>query len=317
MRDMIIRRALASVPVVLIVTMLAFSLLFMLPGDPTVLMVSPEEGAPDEVLAEIRHELGLDRPIYVQYVNWLVNILGGEAGFSFRTNLPITEEVWNRAPVTLELGILATLVALLISIPIGVITAARPNTFADVSGTIFAMAGVAMPHFWLGILLILLFSVTLGWVPAAGYVPIWEDPWGNVSRMMMPSFALGASHAASLMRQTRSSMMEVLGQDYIRTAHAKGLTEIVVLSRHALRNAMIPVITVLGMQTSRIIGGAVVIETLFQMPGIGKFVVEGVMTHDYLVVQGVLLLVGLWVILFNLLTDIAYGVIDPRIRYNN
>ena len=317
MKEMIIRRALASLPVALIVTMVAFFLLFLLPGDPTVLLVPSEDGAPDEVLAEIRHELGLDRPIYVQYVDWLGDVLRGDLGYSFRTNLPIIEEIKNRAPVTLELGILATLVALVISIPIGVISAARPNSVADTTGTLFAMAGVAMPHFWLGILLILLLGVTLGWLPAAGYVPIWEDPWDNVSRMMMPAFALGASHAASLMRQTRSSMLEVLSQDYIRTAHAKGLRERAVLSRHALRNALIPVITVLGMQMSRIIGGAVVIETLFQMPGIGKFVVEGVQTRDYLVVQGVLLIVGIWILVFNLLTDIAYGIVDPRIRYNN
>ena len=317
MKEMIIRRAVASIPVVLILSVISFSLLFILPGDPTNLLVPSEEGAPEEKLAEIRHELGLDRNIVIQYFDWLDDVVRGDLGRSFRTNLPITEEIKNRAPVTIELGILATLVALVISIPVGVISAARPNSVADTTGTLFAMAGVAMPHFWLGILLILLFGVTLGWLPSAGYVPIWEDPWGNMSRMMMPAFALGASHAASLMRQTRSSMLEVLSQDYIRTAHAKGLRERAVLSRHALRNALIPVVTVLGMQTSRIIGGAVVIETLFGMPGIGKFVVEGVQTRDYLVVQGVLLIVGVWIIVFNLLTDIAYGIIDPRIRYNN
>ena len=317
MKELIIRRAIAAIPVIFILTAIAFSLVYLLPGDAASLLVPAEEGVSMEKLAEIRHELGLDRNIVVQYFDWLDDVLRGDLGYSIRTNLRITEEIKNRAPVTIELGILATLVALLISIPIGVISAARPNSAADVLGTLFAMAGVAMPHFWLGILLILLFGVTLGWLPSAGYVPIWEDPWANMSRMMMPAFALGASHAASLMRQTRSSMLEVLNQDYIRTAHAKGLKERAVLSRHALRNALIPVVTVLGMQTSRIIGGAVVIETLFAMPGIGKFVVEGVQTLDYVVVQGVLLAVGVWIIVFNLLTDIAYGIIDPRIRYNN
>lgn len=317
MREMIIRRAISSVPVILILTIVAFSLLFLLPGDPTGLLVPLEEGASDEQLARIRQDLGLDRHIVVQYFNWLSGVVRGDFGYSLRTNLPIDEEIRNRLPVTIELGILATVVALVIAIPVGVISAARPNTLVDTAGTLFAMAGVAMPHFWLGILLVLLFGVQLGWLPAAGYVPFLEDPWGNLSRMMMPAFALGASHSASLMRQTRSSMLEVLSQDYIRTAHAKGLRERAVLSRHALRNALIPVVTVFGLQTSRLIGGAVVIESLFGMPGIGKFVVDGVQTRDYLVVQGVLLVVGVWVLLFNLLTDIAYGIIDPRIRYSN
>ena len=173
-----------------------------------------------------------------------------------------------------------------------------------------------MPSFWLGILLILLFAVTLGWLPAIGYVPFWEDPVDNLQRMVMPAIALGTSHSASLMRQTRSAMLEVLNQDYIRTARAKGLAGNKVLIRHALRNALIPVTTVFGLQTSRLIGGTVIIETLFGMPGIGKFAVDGVQSRDYLVVQGVLLLVGVWVLFFNLLTDIAYGIIDPRIRYN-
>ena len=316
MKQLITRRALASLPVLLIVSLVAFSLLHVLPGDPTSILIGENEVVSAEVLAKMRHDLGLDRPFIVQYVSWLTDAVRGDLGKSVRTHLPIAVEIKNRIPVTLELGILASLVSLVIAIPVGVISAARPNSVADVSGTFFAMAGVAMPSFWLGILLILLFAVTLGWLPAIGYVPFWEDPVDNLQRMVMPAIALGTSHSASLMRQTRSAMLEVLNQDYIRTARAKGLAGNRVLIRHALRNALIPVTTVFGLQTSRLIGGTVIIETLFGMPGIGKFAVEGVQSRDYLVVQGVLLLVGVWVLFFNLLTDIAYGIIDPRIRYN-
>lgn len=316
MKQLIIRRALAAVPVLLIVTLLAFSLLYLLPGDRTMVLIGEDQAVSPEVMEKLRHDLGLDRPFIVQYVSWLADAVRGDLGKSIATHLPIAEEIKNRIPVTLELGILASLVSLVIAIPVGVISAARPNSFADASGTFFAMAGVAMPNFWLGMLLILLFAVTLGWLPSIGYVPIWEDPVDSLRRMIMPAIALGTSHSASLMRQTRSAMLEVLNQDYIRTAHAKGLAGNQVLIRHALRNALIPVCTVFGLQTSRLIGGTVIVESLFGLPGIGKFAVDSIQTRDFLVLQGVLLLVGVWVLLFNLLTDIAYAIIDPRIRYN-
>ncbi len=314
MKRLIVQRIIAIPPVILVVTMITFSLILLLPGDPAAILLGEE--ADPELLEKFRRELGLDKPIPVQYVNWLGDVFRGDLHSSLRTHLPITTELKNRIPVTLELSILSLLLTWWIAIPIGIISAARPNTAADNAGTIFAMWGVATPNFWLGIMLIYLFSVVLGWLPAIGYVPFAEDPMGNLKGMIMPVIASGTAGSAGLMRQTRSAMLEVLRQDYIRTAYSKGLAERGVLTRHALKNAMIPIITVVGFEIGHLLSGSVIVETIFSLPGVGRFAVTGVIMNDLPVVQGVLLLFGFTVILGNLLADITYAVVDPRIRYS-
>ena len=314
MKRLIVQRIIAIPPVILVVTMITFSLILLLPGDPAAILLGEE--ADPELLEKFRRELDLDKPIPVQYVNWLGDVFRGDLHSSLRTHLPITTELKNRIPVTLELSILSLLLTWWIAIPIGIISAARPNTAADNAGTIFAMWGVATPNFWLGIMLIYLFSVVLGWLPAIGYVPFAEDPMGNLKGMIMPVIASGTAGSAGLMRQTRSAMLEVLRQDYIRTAYSKGLAERGVLTRHALKNAMIPIITVVGFEIGHLLSGSVIVETIFSLPGVGRFAVTGVIMNDLPVVQGVLLLFGVTVILGNLLADITYAVVDPRIRYS-
>ena len=313
MKRLILKRLVSMPPVVLVVTMITFSLVLLLPGDPAAILLGEEGDA--ELLEKYRKELGLDRPIHIQYIDWLSDVVRGDWHHSLRTHLPITEEIKNRLPVTLELGLLGLALALAISIPVGIISAARPNTLIDNISTLVAMFGVAIPNFWLGILLIYLFSVFLGWFPATGFVPLSEDVGENLKGMIMPTIAFGTSHAAVLLRQTRSGMLEVLRQDYVRTAFSKGLAERQVMIRHALKNALIPLITIAGLEVGQLLGGSVIVETIFGLPGVGRLAVTGVIMNDLPVVQGVLLMFAFWVILANLAADISYGFVDPRIRY--
>jgi peptide/nickel transport system permease protein len=265
-------------------------------------------------LEEIREKYGLNDPIPVQYVRWLGLAVRGDLGESIRTRTSVAWTVAIKAPITIELACLALLVAIAIAIPIGVLAAVRRNTAWDVLASSVSLCGVSIPNFWLGIMLILLVSVRLGWLPASGFVPLGEDPVGNLKRMLMPALVLGSGLAAALMRQTRNAMIEVLSTDYVRTARAKGLAQPAVVIRHALRNGLIPVVTILGLQMGALMGGAVVTESIFVLPGFGRLIVEAVFTRDYPVVQGVVLLTASSYVLINLMVDVSYTVLNPRIR---
>lgn len=299
----------------LIVSAAAFSLMLILPGDPVIALMGLENLNVEE-LESIRHELGLDRPIPVQYADWLGGVLQGDWGRSVRTNEPVLDMIVYRLPVTLQLGVVAWVISLAIGIPAGIVSALRRNSSADIVATVTAMIGVAMPSFWLAILMIMLFSVRLGWLPPSGFMDIWEDPVRSLKLLAMPAITLGVGMSAMLMRQTRSSMLEVLEQDYIRTARAKGLSERVVVIGHALRNALIPVVTVIGIQLTYLLSGSVIVEQIFAIPGIGRLAVNSIYGRDFPAVQGVVLFMGFAVVVLNLVVDIIYGYLDPRIRYN-
>ena len=311
MLPFILRRFLTAIPTLLIVTLMVFTIQRMLPGDPALILAGEQQDP--EVIAFIRAKYRLDDPVPVQYFAWLGQVARGDLGRSIRTNQPVTELIFEKLPVTAELALLSLLVALVIAIPIGVISAVRKDTPLDYAGTVFALSGLSIPNFWLGIMLILLVSVQWNLLPASGYVEFGKDPVGNLERMIMPAFVLGTGLAAVLMRQMRSSMLEVLKQDYVRTAQAKGLMRRIVVLRHALRNALIPVVTILGLQMGALLSGAVLTEQVFTIPGFGKLVVDAVFNRDYAVVQGVVLFTAAAYIAINLLVDIAYAALNPRI----
>jgi peptide/nickel transport system permease protein len=270
--------------------------------------------ADESGLEEIRQKYGLRDPIAIQYLRWLGLALRGDLGESIRTHDPVLRLVGQKLPITLQLATYALLVALLIAIPVGVLAAVRRNTLWDYLASSVSLCGVSIPNFWLGIMLILLLSVRLRWLPASGSVPLFQDPGANTLRLLMPAAVLGAALAAVLMRQTRTSMIEVLSADYIRTAYAKGLKTGVVVFRHAIRNGLIPVITIFGLQLGALIGGAVVTEQIFVVPGFGRLILEAVFTRDYPVVQGVILITASAYVLINLLVDVSYSLLNPRIR---
>jgi peptide/nickel transport system permease protein len=287
----------------------------MLPGDPA-LAILGEELARDKVLYQtLRDELGLDRPIPVQYWDWLTKAATGDWGKSVRNRQPITEALAQKMPITIQLGLMGMLVAVLIAFPVGILSAVRPGTIFDTIGTIIAMTGVAIPNFWFGIMLIYLFAVGLRWLPPSGYIDPTTDFGQNMKLMLMPAFTIGTSASASMMRQIRSSLIEVLQQEYIVTARAKGLSERVVVTGHALKNAMIPVVTVMGLYIGHMFGGAVVTETIFSVPGAGRLLVDSIFFRDFPVVQAVVLAMAMGVVICNLLADMAYSYLDPRIRY--
>jgi peptide/nickel transport system permease protein len=310
--EFLVRRAVISVITLVIASVIVFAGVRMIPGDPARVMAGSD--ADEAGLEEVRQKYGLRDPLPVQYVRWAVLALQGDLGESIRTRQSVARTVAQKLPITLELALLSLLVALAVAIPAGVLAAVRRNTLWDVLASAVSLCGVSIPNFWLGIMLILLVSVRLGWLPASGFVPWWEDPVGNVQRMLMPAVVLGTALAAVLMRQTRNSMIEVLSADYIRTARAKGLAQRGVVFRHAIRNALIPVVTILGLQAGALMGGAVVTEQIFVVPGFGRLIVEAVFTRDYPVVQGVVLITATAYVLINLLVDISYSLLNPRIR---
>ena len=310
----LLRRLGAMVPVVAVVSVVVFSLIHLTPGDPVSIMLR-EESDP-ATLATLRRELGLDRPLPVQYLTWLGRAARGELGRSIRTNQPVIEAIRERLPVTLSLTVAASLLALAVALPAGIVSAARRNSAADVAGTLIALTGISLPNFWLAILLIFLFSVTLGWLPPIGYVSPARDLGGWLRSLCLPAITLGAAMAAIVMRMTRSSLLEVLQLDYVRTARAKGLGERPVLLRHALKNALVPVVTVVGLQAGALLGGAIITETIFALPGVGRLLVDAIFQRDFPIVQGVVLFLALNFLLVNLLVDLAYAWLDPRIRYD-
>jgi peptide/nickel transport system permease protein len=312
MIEFLVRRAFISAVTLLLISLIVFTGVRLIPGDPARVLGGTD--ADPAGLEEIREKYGLKDPIPVQYLRWLGLALRGDLGESIRTRTSVAWTVAIKAPITIELAALSLLVAVGIAIPAGVLAAVRRNTVWDVLASSVSLCGVSVPNFWLGIMLILLVSVRFGWLPASGFVPLREDALGNVKRMVMPALVLGTGLAAVLMRQTRNAMIEVLSADYVRTARAKGLAQWAVVIRHALRNGLIPVVTILGLQMGALMGGAVVTEQIFVLPGFGRLIVEAVFTRDYPVVQGVVLITASFYVLINLLVDVSYTVLNPRIR---
>lgn len=316
MTQYIIRRLLATIPVLLIVTFIVFTLMFLAPGDPIFLLVDVEqtEGLSEAQLDNLRHEMGLDRPIVVQYGDWLFNALQGDLGLSLRGSRRVSDMLKDAFPVSMELALLSVAFALIIAIPVGVYAALKPNSPGDLFGTSLAIGGISAPNFWVALLLIYFFSVKMGWLPSNGFTRITEDVQDNLTKMILPVVTLGIALMASVMRMTRSGMLEVMHQDYIRTARAKGAQERRVIFGHAFRNAMLPVLTIIGLQFGALLGGAVVIEQIFSIPGMGRLGLNAIFSRDFPVVQGVVLVITLSYLLVNLLVDLLYGVLDPRIR---
>lgn len=312
-----IQRLAQMIPVLFFVTIVLFFVMRFLPGDPILVMAGDESASLDPATIELmREQLGLNEPLIVQYVRWLGDALMGDLGRSTRNNLPVMEEMLRRIPATAQLAALSILVAAAIGVTAGVIAAVKRNSPADFAATLFAMFGVAIPNFWFSIILITVFVVWLGWLPSSGFVPIWDEPVRGIKLMILPVTALGTTLAAAIMRQTRSNLLEVLNQDYVRTARAKGVSEIRVITKHALGNALLPVITVVGLQLGGLLGGSVIIESMFSIPGLGRLAVQAISSRDYPMLQGVVLLFTLITVLVNLITDLSYALIDPRIRYS-
>ena len=316
MHRYIIRRLAQLVPALLLITFMVFGLMHAIPGDPARMMLGAGEALDETQLAAVRREYNLDRPMPVQYVLWLARAAQGDLGRSSVNQRRVGEELALRAVVTFQLGLVAWLISAIISIPAGIISARYRGRPIDWAVTLLAVGGVALPGFWLGIMMILLFSVTLGWLPTQGYVPLANGVADWLRHLVLPAFALGITSAALVMRQMRSAVLEVLALDYIRTARAKGLGERAIILGHAVRNAMLPVITVMGLEVGRIFAGAVVIETLFGIPGMGRLMVQAVFQRDFMVVQGCVLVMATAVLMVNFITDMMYGVLDPRIRYD-
>ena len=312
MFDFLVQRAAISVVTLFVISMIVFTGVRMIPGDPARVIAGTDADAAG--IEEVREKYGLRDPIPFQYLRWVGLALRGDLGQSIRTHESVVKTVTTKLPITIELAFLSLLIAVGIAIPTGVLAAVRRNTLWDVLASSGSLCGVSIPNFWLGIMLILFFSVRLGWLPASGFVPLWESPLANLQRMLMPSFVLGTALAAVLMRQTRNSMIEVMSADYIRTAYSKGLAGRVVVFRHAIRNGLIPVVTILGLQMGALISGAVVTEQIFVVPGFGRLIVEAVFTRDYPLVQGVVLITASSYVLINLLVDVSYSLLNPRIR---
>ncbi|MGK6314326.1 ABC transporter permease [Neorhizobium sp. DT-125] len=312
MISFLIRRLLQLVPVLLVMSVVVFSTSMMLPGDPTTAILGEDASPQDR--AALRVELGLDQPVLIQYGRWLVRASSGDLGRSLRTREPVAEMLASRVPVTLELGLLAVVLSLVLGIPLGIVAALKRNSWIDSLVSALSLSSMAIPYFWVGILLIMILSIHLRWLPPSGYVPFFSDPVMNLKLMIMPVITIGTAQAALVMRQTRTAMLQVLSQDYVRTARAKGAGEVRVILGHALRNSLIPVITVVGLQMGALIGGAVVTETVFSLPGLGRMIVDGIFERDFPVVQGAILVVVLGVLLVNLVTDLSYTLVDRRVR---
>ncbi len=306
------RRILIAIPTILLISVFVFFLQKLLPGDP-VLALAGEDRNP-EMLAFLREKYRLNDPLYVQYFHWIGNALQGDLGISLRTQQPVLTLIGQKLPVTIQLAVMALTIAVVISVPAGIISAYRKGTWIDWLANIVALSGLSVPNFWLGIMMILLVSVKLGWLPASGYQPLMEDPLQSIKVMIMPAFVLGTGLAATLMRHTRSAMLGVLKSDYVRTARAKGLGEMSVVVKHALRNALVPIVTVVTLLFGELLAGAVLTEQIFTIPGFGKLIVDAVFNRDYAVVQGIVLCTAIAFIAMNILADALYRVLNPRMR---
>lgn len=306
------KRLLVAIPTLLIISIFVFSLQKLLPGDP-ILAMAGEERDP-AVLELLREKYRLNDPIPLQYIHWIGGVLQGDLGISLRTNQPVTELIAQKLPVTIQLAIMSMIFAFVIGVPMGILAAVKKNTVLDYVASLVALSGLSVPNFWLGIMLILLVSVNLGWLPASGFESIFVDPVRSLQTMIMPSFVLGTALAATLMRHTRSAMLGVLSADYIRTARAKGLSPREVILSHSFRNALLPVITLTALLFGELLAGAVLTEQIFTIPGFGKLIVDAVFNRDYAVVQGVVMCTAVGFILMNLIADILYVLLNPRLR---
>ena len=315
MRAYILRRLLALIPTLLFASIIVFVTVRMIPGDIIDLMLSQNDVAADKLSRDqLVSALGLDRSMPEQYVRWVWGVLQGDFGKSLWQSTPVLEQVLQRLPVTFELGLMALIVGLLIALPIGVYSAIRQDTAGDVAARSFSILMLAVPNFWMGTMVMVFPSIWWGWSPEVNYVKFSDAPWQNMKQMIVPALVLGTALSAITMRMTRTMMLEVLRQDYIRTAWAKGLPERLVVMRHALRNALIPVVTLIGLQAPLLIGGAVILEQIFVIPGMGLLLLEALSQRDYPIITGVFLVVGLAVMLINLVVDLSYGFLDPRVR---
>jgi peptide/nickel transport system permease protein len=313
MHRYLVERVAQLVLVLLFLSIIVFTIVRLIPGDPAAVMLGTE--ATPQAMAQIRREMGLDAPIPVQYAKWLQNVLAGNFGTSWVSKKPALSLILGALPVTLQLVVAAFLVALLIAFPAGIVSALRPRSWVDQGATTFALLGISLPSFWLGIMLILLFALELRWLPPSGYLPLTADPVGALRATAMPALTLGVALAAPLTRFLRSGMLDVLGLDYVRTARAKGLSERSIVTRHALKNALLSVVTVLGLQVGALLGGSIVIEQVFGWPGIGRLSLAAIQQRDYGVVQGIVLFVAVGFVLVNFAVDLLYLWLDPRIRY--
>jgi peptide/nickel transport system permease protein len=309
----IMKRLLVAIPVLFGISLIAFFLVRLVPGDTVTAMLGANYN--EEQAAVLRAKYGLDQPLIVQYTLWITQVLQGDFGASSFTNQPVLQSIMERLPVTLELTLLSILLAVVIAIPLGTLAALKRNSALDYGASFFGMLGISIPNFWLGTLLILFLSLKLGWVPSGGYVAFLEDPAENLQRMVMPALALGTAVGAVVMRMTRSSMLEVIGQEYMKMARAKGVPNSMLIWRHALKNAMIPIVTVIGIQAGYLLGGSVVIEQIFSLPGIGQLALQAISNRDYALLQGTILFVASAFVMINLLVDILYAFLNPKIRY--
>jgi peptide/nickel transport system permease protein len=314
----ILRRLSQSVVVFFLITVLIFVVMRLLPGDPIFMIISKaaSQTATEMQLDVLRHEYGLDKPMMVQYFDWLGGVFHGDFGVSILTNTDIRQELFRRLPVTLHLGMLALIISFILGVPAGIICAVRRGTWIDTVVTSLANIGITIPVFWLGVVMIYLFALNLKWLPVFGYTSPFDDFWTNTKQIIMPVFCLAVGTVAAVARQARSSMLEVMRQDYMRTAWSKGLRERGVIIKHGLKNSLIPVMVLLGLGLSGIVGGSVLVETVFAIPGMGRMAVEAMGNSDYPVIQGVVLTFAVMVLLTNLIVDLSYGWLDPRIQYN-
>ena len=316
MTGYIIQRLALFVPTLVLASFLAFGIMRILPGDPAIAMLGGAEGSfTREDLELVREKLGTNRPLYVQYGTWIGDMFKGDLSESFFFRVPVTELMRDRFPVSTQLAVMALIISYIVAIPLGVLSAVKQDTWFDHAAKVFTIAGVALPTFWVGILVLFILGNYFEWVPKLNYANLWENPLTNMQQMIFPALALGYFNTAFAARLTRSTMLEVMHEDYIRTARSKGLRELAVIGRHAVKNAFLPVITIIGFQLGRLFGGAVVIEAIFVIPGVGTLLVDSVLIRDYPVVQAVILMIALIVLVLNLFVDLLYGWLNPRIRY--
>jgi peptide/nickel transport system permease protein len=311
----IVRRCLLALLVLLLVSLGVFSIVRVLPGDAVILQLNEFSVLTPDALEKARHELGIDRPFVTQYGTWIWGVLRGDLGHSLVTQRPVVQELFKRVNLTMHLAILSLVIALIIAIPIGVLSAIRQDTPADYFGRMFAILGLSLPDFWLAVVTITFLGIWFHWFPPRGFEPIWVDPLKNLQQLLLPAVIIGARLSAVTMRMTRSSLLEVLREDYIRTAWAKGLGEGAIIIRHALKNAFIPVITIIGQLFSLLLGGTVVVEFVFILPGVGSLMLDSVLIRDYTLVQGAVMFFATVMVMMNLLVDLTYAWFDPRIRY--
>lgn len=308
-----IRRILLAIPVMFVVAAGVFLLLYLTPGDPVSVILGPD--ATPQRISELRQQLGLDQPVPIQVARWFGRLLHGDLGQSIYLNRPVTQTILERAEPTLLLTLLATLFAILVGLPIGIVSATRAGSWADLGAMLVALGGISMPSFWVGLNLIFVFAVMLGVLPVAGYQPLSKGLWENLRYLILPAVTLGFAQAALLARMSRSLMLDVLREDYVRTARSKGVAERKVVLYHALKNAMVPLVTVMGLTFAILMGGAVITEQVFNIPGVGRLLVQSVLRRDYPVVQGIVLVIAFNYVVINLCVDILYGLFDPRVRH--